>query len=172
MSKNLTVYFSHTGENYINGAIKNLDKGNTEIVAEMIQKAVGGGLAQIVPVKAYNNNYYKCIEEAKAELNSNARPEIRVAVDGINEYDIIYLGYPNWWGTCPTCVFTFLEKFDFSGKTVVPFCTNEGSGMGSSESDIKRICKGATVLKGLPIHGAEARNSENKVLQYLKSINL
>lgn len=171
MSKNLTVYFSHTGENYVNGAIKNLDKGNTEIVAEFIQKAVGGDLTRIIPVKAYNNNYYKCIEEAKAELNSNARPEIKCDIESIDEYGTVYLGYPNWWGTLPMCVCTFLEGLDWTGKTIVPFCTNEGSGMGSSESDIKRICKGATVLKGLPIHGAEAGRSENKVLQYLKSIN-
>ena len=170
MSKNLVVYFSHTGENYVNGGIKNLSKGNTEIIAEMIAKAVGGDLVEIVPVKQYNYDYYKCIDEAKVELRADARPEIKVDLDSVDGYEIVYLGYPNWWGTMPMCVFTFLEKFDWTGKTIVPFCTNEGSGMGSSESDIKRICKGATVLKGLPIHGAEAKNSESKVLQYLKSM--
>ena len=120
---NLIVYYSRKGENYCNGSIKNLKKGNTEIVAEFIQKAVGGDIVDIVPVKAYNNNYYKCIEEAKAELNSNARPEIKADVENIDKYDTVYLGYPNWWGTCPTCVFTFLERFDFSGKKIVPFCT-------------------------------------------------
>ena len=169
MGKNLIVYFSHKGENYVNGAIKVLEKGNTEIVAEMIQRAVGGDLFEIVPLREYNNHYDMCIEEAKRELSENARPEIKPCDIDINDYDTVFLGYPNWWGTCPTCVFTFLEQYDFSGKKILPFCTNEGSGMGSSEADVKKLCRGATVLKGLPIHGAEARASERKISDWLNS---
>ena len=170
MGKNLIVYFSRKGENYVNGAIKNLVKGNTEVVAEIIQKAVGGDLFEIVPLHAYDKDYYKCIEEAKRELHENARPEIADCPLNIAEYDTVFLGYPNWWGTCPACVFTFLEKYGFSGKKIAPFCTNEGSGMGSSESDIKRLCKGATVLKGLPVHGAEAGSSDKIIINWLNGL--
>ena len=78
-------------------------------------------------------------------------------------YDAVFVGYPNWWGTMPMCVYTFLEHFDLTGKTIAPFCTNEGSGLGGSERELKKICKGATVLPGLSIHGAEAAKSEAKV---------
>ena len=171
MGKNLIVYFSHTGENYVNGAIKNLTKGNTEIVAEMINDEIGGDLFEIVPLHDYNYDYYKCIDEAKRELNKNARPEIKECTLNIADYDTVYLGYPNWWGTCPMCVFTFLEQYDFTGKRIAPFCTNEGSGMGSSEGDIKRLCKGANILKGLPIHGAEASRSGKKISSWLNEVS-
>ena len=171
MGKNLIVYFSHKGENYVNGAIKNLTKGKTEIVAEMIQQEVGGDLFEIVPLHDYNYDYYKCIDEAKSEKSKNARPEIKECNLNVAEYDTMYVGYPNWWGTCPMCMFTFLEQCDFAGKKIAPFCTHEGSGMGVSEGDIKRVCKGATVLKGLPIHGAEAGNSGRKISSWLNEIS-
>ena len=165
---NLIVYYSRTGENYWNGSIKNITKGNTERVAEFIQKAVGGDLFEIDTVKPYANDYYQCIEEAQEELHANARPEIKEYLDSLDAYDTIFVGYPNWWGTCPMCMFTFLEHYDLSGKTVIPFCTNEGSGMGSSERDLKKICKGAKIERGLSIHGAEAEQSEAKVAAWAK----
>ena len=168
MSKNLIVYYSRKGENYWNGSIKNISKGNTERVAEFIQKAVGGDLFEVDTVKPYDTDYYKCIEEAKRELHSNARPEIKGYVDSIDEYDIIFVGYPNWWGTMPMAMYTFLEHYDFAEKKIVPFCTNEGSGLSSSESDLKKICKGATVARGLSVHGAEAASSEAKVADWAK----
>ncbi|MGI6216489.1 MAG: flavodoxin [Coriobacteriales bacterium] len=160
MSKNLIVYFSRTGENYWNGSIKNIDKGNTERVAEFVQQAVGGDLFEIEPANPYAEDYYECIDKAKAELKANARPEIKNYVDSIDEYDTIFLGYPNWWGTAPMCVFTFLEHYDFTDKRIVPFCTNEGSGMGKSEADLRRACEGATVEPGLSIIGNRAAESQ------------
>ena len=169
MSKNLIVYYSRKGQNYWNGSIKNLAKGNTEIIAEMIQQAVGGDLFEIDTVKAYPEDYYTCIEEAKQELRAQARPELKGDAENLEDYDTIFLGYPNWWGTMPMAMCTFLEHHDFAGKTVIPFCTNEGSGMGSSEKDIRKLCQGATVLAGLSIHGAEAAQAKGKVEAWLKN---
>ena len=160
---NLIVYYSRKGENYCNGSIKNLKKGNTERVAEFIQKAVGGDLFEVETVKPYSADYYKCTEEAKAELNADTRPEIKGYVEDISKYDTVFVGYPNWWGQAPMCICTFLERYDFTGKKIVPFCTNEGSGMGSSERQLKKICKGAVIAAGLSIHGSEAEKSESKV---------
>ena len=165
---NLIVYYSRKGENYWNGSIKNLSKGNTERVAEFIQNAVGGDLFEVETVKKYSDDYYECIDDAKQELREGARPELKKYMDSIDDYDTIFVGYPNWWGTMPMAMFTFLEHYDLSGKKIVPFCTNEGSGMGSSERDLKKICKGATVEKGLSIHGAESAESENKAAVWAK----
>ena len=168
MSKILIVYYSRKGENYWNGGLKTIDKGNTERVAEFIQKTVGGELFEVETVKPYSESYMTCIEEAKQELRTNARPEIKAFPEHFEDYDTIFVGYPNWWGTMPMCMFTLLEKYDFSGKTVIPFCTNEGSGMGSSERDLKKICKNAKFKRGLSIHGAESENSEEKVSTWAK----
>lgn len=168
MKKSLIVYYSRKGENYWNGSIKNIAKGNTERVAEFIQQAVGGELFEVDTVQPYHQDYYQCIDEAKKELHDHARPAIKAYPDSIEEYDTIFVGYPNWWGTMPMCMFTFLEKYDLTGKTIIPFCTNEGSGMGSSEYDLKKICKGAVVKSGLSVHGAEAEQSASKVIAWAK----
>lgn len=168
MSKILTVYYSRKGENYWNGSIKNLKKGNTERAAEFIKKAVGGDIFEVDSVKTYDADYNKCIQEAKAELQSKERVAVKSYLENLEDYDTIFVGYPNWWGTMPMVMFTFLEHYNLSGKTIIPFCTNEGSGMGKSESDLKNICKGAVIKKGLSIHGAEAENSENKVTDWAK----
>ena len=145
MSSVLTVYYSRKGENYFGGSIRSIAKGNTERVAEYIQKAVGGDLFELETVREYAKDYHECTEEAMAEKKSNARPALKKLPESIDQYDTIFLGYPNWWGTAPMAVFTFLDAFDFTGKTIVPFCTNEGSGMGTSEKDIRKECPGANV---------------------------
>ena len=165
---NLIVYFSRRGENYWNGTIKGLKKGNTEVAAEYIQRAVGGDLFEVQTVREYAKDYYACIDEAKAELRQGARPELKAYPDSLDGYDTIFVGYPNWWGTMPMAMFTFLEHFDWTGKRVIPFCTNEGSGMGSSERDLQRLCKGATLCRGLSVHGAEAAQSEKKIAEWAK----
>ena len=168
MSNILIVYYSRMGENYWNGSVKSIAKGNTERVAEFIQNAVGGDLFEVETVQPYSESYMTCIEEAKQELRENARPEIKAFPDSLEDYNTIFVGYPNWWGTMPMCMFTLLEKYDLTGKTIIPFCTNEGSGMGSSERDLKKLCKGANVKTGLSIHGAEAESSESKVAAWAK----
>ncbi|GFO84992.1 flavodoxin [Anaerostipes butyraticus] len=170
MCKTMIVYYSRTGENYWNGSIKNLEKGNTETVAEMVADMTGGDLFEVETVKTYPEDYYQCIDEAKAELQRGDRPEVKAYADDLEDYDTIYVGYPNWWGTMPMVMFTFLEHYDLSGKRIIPFCTNEGSGMGGSERDLKKICKGAKVEKGLSIHGAEAAQSRSKVEAWVRKM--
>lgn len=170
MSDTLIVYYSRKGENYWNGSIKNLSKGNTEIVAEMIADITGGDLFEVDTVKTYPADYYECIDEAKEELRRKDRPEVKEYKDDLEEYDTIYVGYPNWWGTMPMVMFTFLEHYDLTGKKIIPFCTNEGSGMGGSERDLKKICQGADVKSGLPIHGAEAAQSRSKVEAWVRKM--
>ena len=170
MSKNLIIYYSRTGENYWNGSIKNISKGNTEIVAEFIQKAVGGDLFQVDTVKPYAAGYYECIGEAQQELREQARPELKEYLESIDEYDNIFVCGPCWWGTFPMSIFTQLERLDWTGKKVMAVMTHEGSGLGSCERDLKKICKGAAFGKGLAVHGADAAGSESVVAAWAKKV--
>ena len=169
MAKNVIIYYSRKGENYWNGGIKNIAKGNTEIVAEFIRKAVGGDLFEVETVKEYAADYYACIDEAKKELREQARPELKKYLDSIADYDHIFVCGPCWWGTFPMAVFTQLEKLDFAGKKVMAVMTHEGSGLGSCERDLKKICKGAVFGKGLAVHGADAAKSESTVAAWAKN---
>ena len=140
----------------MNGSIKNLKLGNTEVVAAKIKALLpDADVFQIDTTYEYSKDYMVCIEEAKQELRDQARPEVKNPLADIDEYDTIILGYPNWWGTMPMVCYTFLER-------IIPFCTNEGSGMGSSVRFIKKLCPGAEVLEGTPIHGAEAQNADRE----------
>ncbi|NCB93921.1 MAG: flavodoxin [Clostridia bacterium] len=168
MAKNIIIYYSRKGQNYWNGGIKNIAKGNTEIVAEFIQTAVGGDLFEVETVKEYDADYYKCIDEAQDELREGARPELKKYLDNIDEYDNVFVCGPCWWGTYPMAVFTQLEKLDFTGKKVIAVMTHEGSGLGSSERDLKKLCTGATFGKGLSVHGADAAGSESTVAAWAK----
>lgn len=169
MTKNLIIYYSRKGENYWNGSIKNIAKGNTEIVAEFIQKAIGGDLFEVDTVKQYSEDYYVCIDEAKKELRENARPELKKYLDSIEQYDNIFVCGPCWWGTFPCAIFTQLEKLDFSGKKVMAVMTHEGSGLGSCERDLKKICSGAVFKNGLAVHGADSAKSESMVANWAKN---
>ena len=120
----------------------------------------------------YSPVYMTCIDQAKKDLRAGARPELVSMPESIDEYDTIVLAYPNYWGTMPMAVFTFLEQFDFSGKTILPLCTNEGSGLGSSECDIKKYAKGAVLKKGLSITGSQAANSRGSVQRWLSANGL
>lgn len=164
MAKTLIAYYSRRGENYVNGSIISLPKGNTEVVVEKIKTLMpGADVFHIDTVRRYSESYMTCIEEAKQELRSNARPEMKESLASIDDYDTIILGYPNWWGTMPMVCYTFLESHDFSGKRIIPFCTNEGSGMGSSVRFIKKLCPSSDVADGVSIHGAEAASADVQV---------
>ncbi len=162
------LYFSRSGNNYVNGTIKNLSVGNTEVAANMLQKLTGADIFKIEPAVPYSTDYSECIEEAKCDLQNGVRPDLKQYPESLDKYDTIYLGYPNYWGTMPVAVFTLLEKYDFSGKTIKPFCTHEGSGMGKSEADIKKTCAGAEVEKGLAIRGANVANAENDIKNWIQ----
>jgi len=172
MSKILIAYFSRSGNNYVSGNIVNLPEGNTSVVAHKIQRLVGAELFEIKPVKDYPADYDEATRVAQEESDANSRPEIVKPLPNILKYDKIILGYPCWWDTMPMAVMTFLENFDFSGKKVLPFCTHEGSGMGRSESDLRKLCKGAEFSKGLPIKGSTASSSDSKVKSWLKENGL
>ena len=170
--KILIAYFSRTGENY---SIGNITKGNTQIVAEIIAEETNGDLFQIEPNVAYPENYNACVELAKKELNSKTRPAVKNDIK-TEDYDVIFISYPNWWGDMPMPVYTFLEKHDWRGKTVVPFCTHEGSGIGNTASHLQSACQGANILKGLAIYGHTAQNNrqeaEKDTHRWLESLKL
>ena len=168
MATVLIAYYSRKGENYWDGQIVSLAKGNTEIIAAMIQKTIGGDLFEIDTVKSYPEDYTACTKVAQEELRKNARPKLKKYLESMDAYDTIFVGYPNWWGTCPMAGFTFLEHYNLTGKRIIPFCTNEGSDMGSSEQDLKKVCKGADIMKGLPIRGYKAVQSENIVAHWAR----
>jgi flavodoxin len=170
--KCLIAFFSRRGQNYVSGRIVDLKVGNTEVVANMIQKKTGGDMFHIEPVTDYPKDYTETTEVAKKELHAKARPKLKGQVKDMGAYDIIFLGYPNWWGTPPMPVFTFLESYDFTGKTIVPFCTHEGSGMGHTEQDIVRACPKATVLKGIAIHGTSVGSADSEVSRWLDKLGL
>ncbi|MDE5996835.1 MAG: flavodoxin, partial [Muribaculaceae bacterium] len=156
--KKLVVFFSHTGENYNVGYI---EKGNTHIIADMIVDATGADTFEIVPEKGYSkDSYNECIEIAKKELQQNARPAVKGDVK-VEDYDVVFIGYPQWWGEPPMCVYTFIEKHDWKGKTVIPFVTHEGSGMGGTDRKIAEACKGAEVAvgNGLAVQGKVAQEN-------------
>lgn len=165
--KSLIAYYSRKGNNYLNGSIVNLSVGNTEVVAQKIQEFTGSDMFQIDTVKSYPLDYTETTHVAMDEKRKNARPELTEAVADMNGYDVIYLGYPNWWGTFPMAVFTFLESYDFTGKTIIPYCTHEGSGLGSSERDIRKLCPNAKVLPGLAIRGSSVNSADSMIKSWL-----
>lgn len=123
-------------------------------------------------VLSYPEDYTETTKVAQDELRANDRPELTERVSEMDSYDVIYIGYPSWWGTMPMAVFTFLESYDFSGKTIVPYCTHEGSGMGSSERDVKKLCPNANVLSGLAIQGGSVGRADKDISNWLKKLDL
>lgn len=157
-AKSLVVYFSRTGENY---SVGNISEGNTAIIAKMIAEKTGSDTFEIVPSKDYPKTYKECTDVAKDEQKKNARPAYKGDMD-TSAYDTVYIGYPIWWGDMPMVVYTFLEKHDLNGKTIIPFCTHEGSGVSGTDSAIKRLYKNAAVKSALAVRGATAQNERNE----------
>lgn len=163
----IIAFFSRKHQNYVNGEIRDLEVGNTETAARMIQKFTEAELFQIEPLQEYSKDYNECIAQAQTDQRRDARPELKGFPDELEKYDTVYLGYPNYWSTMPMAVFTFLERCDFQGKRICPFCTHEGGGMGSSEADIKKLCPQAAVEKGLAIHGGSVNRAEPDIKKWL-----
>lgn len=170
MSNILVVFYSRADENYVSGQIKMLHTGNTEVAAGIIEKLTGAETFKLEQVQPYAKDYNTCIAQAQSDQKRNARPELKKYPDSLEKYDVIYLGYPNYWNTMPMAVFTFLEHFDFTGKEVRPFCTHEGSGMGNSVSDIRKLCPDADVSQGLAIRGGSVKNSEKEIKKWLEEM--
>jgi flavodoxin len=171
-AKCLIAYFSRPGNNYVNGSIVNLPVGNTEVAAKMIREMTGGDLFHIEPVNAYPEDYTDTTEVAQAELHARARPKLTRHLETTASSEVIFLGYPNWWGTMPMPVFTFLEEYNFSGKTIAPFCTHEGSGLGHSVADIRKTCPQSTVMDGLAIRGGEVKTAKDELAGWLREIGM
>ena len=167
-SNMLVAYFSLAGEQYGVGVV---EEGNTSIIAHMIAEQTGADLFEIKPETPYPTTYQGLLDVSQQEMRDNARPEIADTVDNMDDYDTIFIGYPNWWGDMPMIVYSFLESYDLSGKTIVPFCTHGGSGLSDTESTIADIT-GGTMKDGLAIPGTTAQNdrdtARNEVTQWLK----
>lgn len=167
MSNKLIAFYSRADENYVNGMIRTLEVGNTEIMAGIIKELTGADLFKIEQAEPYAKDYNECIAQAQADQRQNARPKLKNYPKTLDGYDVIYLGYPNYWSTMPMAVFTFLDHFDFSEKIIKPFCTHEGSGMGSSVNDIKRLCPTAKVEHGLAIQGGSVERSKKDIEKWI-----
>ena len=164
----LVAYFSRAGQNYGHGGVVDLPKGNTEVLAEAIAADLGADLFKIDTVEPYPADYYATTDQAKRELREKARPAIRGPLPSMEGVDAIVLGYPNWWGTMPMAVKTFLDALDLAGVTVAPLCTNEGSGLGGSVGDLRRSYPAANVVEGLSVRGTDAARSTGKAVSWAR----
>ena len=173
-SKILIAYFSLTdiipdGADAVTHATPSI--GNTEYAAMEIQKQTGGDLFAIQTVETYPVSHSECSAVAEEEMRSDARPKLSTHVENMEDYDIVYIGFPIWWYQEPMAVRTFLEEYDFSGKTIIPFCTTLGAGVEESEENIKSLCPDAVVLDGLTLH--TGRDSFNEpVTEWLEELGI
>ena len=156
--KTLVVYFSWSG--------------NTENVANSIKDQIGSDIFEIVPQTSYSDDYDTVVDLAREEQRTDARPEISGSIDNIAQYDVIYVGYPNWWGDMPMILYTFFDTYDLSGKTVVPFVTSGGSGFSDTISTIRRLESGASVLEGLSLISSLASDPGSDVADWLTGLGL
>lgn len=165
----LTVFYSRADENYFNGAHKYIRVGNTERVAQMVAEITGSALFKLEQVQPYAASYDACVAQARQDLQNQARPALKALPQNWEQYDEIYLGYPNYCGTMPMAVYTFLEALDFSGKVIHPFCTHEGGGLSHTEKDIQKAAPGARVTNGLAVHGSAAADAKEAVSAWIAS---
>lgn len=152
----LILYFSHSG--------------NTRRLAEQIQAHVGGDMVELKTVVPYPQDYNAVVDMAQKEQQSNARPQIATEIPNLDKYRTVFIGFPNWWGTMPMPFFTFLEKYNLGGRNVIPFCTHEGSRFGRSESDLRRLCPQAHILKGFEVRGSRVAGAQKAVEAWLNSL--
>lgn len=146
--------------------------GNVAILADYIKEATGGDTFSILATEYYPTNYRDSTNVAKEEQSSDARPELSNHVENMEDYDIIFLGFPNWWGGLPMPVYTFLEEYDFSGKIIIPFASHEGSGLGNGPTEIAEICPDAQIMDGFAARGTEVSSSKADIETWITSLNL
>ena len=166
-AKVLIVFFSHAGENY---AVGNIKVGNTKLVADEIQKVTGGDEFEIVAERNYDMPYASLTKLAKEEQERNEKPAFKGEVKDIDQYSTVFIGGPVWWGTYPQVMFSFFDKYDLNGKTIIPFTTHEGSGLGNVVEDLKMLYPNATFKEAFSIYGHETRNDLSKVSKWMKSL--
>ncbi|MNB93082.1 flavodoxin [compost metagenome] len=179
--KTLIAYFSRVGTSSLGEGVDAVTSaslrigdegwiGNTEVVVDMVQNVVDGDEFQIITLEPYPGDYEETTDLALEEQKAGVRPELATHVENMDEYDVIFLGYPNWWGTIPMPVYTFLEEYDFSGKTIIPFITRDGSRLGRSVNDIRELAPGATILEGLAVHGNRVEDAKDEVGEWLQEM--
>lgn len=156
--KILVLYFSQSG--------------NTEAVANIIHNEVGGDIVKLETTQTYPSNYNELVDYAQKEQRQNARPELKTKINNIDQYDTIFLGYPNWWADMPMPLYTFLDEYDLSGKTIAPFITHGGSGLSGTPNKIKKEEPNAIVTEGLAVSGSSAKNSQSAVKNWISKINI
>ncbi len=156
--KALIVYFSWSG--------------NTESVANAIASQTGADVFRLEPVQAYSTDYNTVLDVARDEQRNNARPAFSGSIDNLAEYSVIYLGYPNWWGDLPMILYTFLDTYDLSGKTIAPFVTSGGSGFSDTLRTIRAVQPNATVLDGLSLNSSEAADPDSAVSDWLAGLKI
>ena len=166
----LIAFYSRAGENYFGGAYRQIPVGNTEKAANMLRDITGGTLLKIEQIHPYSGDYRTCTQQAKDDLQNHRYPALTNLPANLDGYDEIYLGYPNYWGTMPMAVYSFLESFDFAGKTIHPFCTHEGSGLSNTVADVRNAAHGAEVTQGLAIHGSEVDSAKPALEKWVKKV--
>ena len=152
----LVLYFSHSG--------------NTRTIAEYIHHRVGGEIIELKTVVPYPSDYDAVVEKAQEEQRQNARPDISTTIPNLEKYDIVFIGYPNWWGTIPMPFFTLLERYPLGRKTIIPFCTHEGSRFGRSERDLQKLCPDARMLEGFEVRGSRVGRAQMDVDAWLRKL--
>ena len=162
----LVVFFSHAGDNY---AVGNIKVGNTKIVADYISKFTGADQFEIKTSKYDGMAYKPLCDLAKKEQENGELPPYEGTVD-VRKYDVVFIGGPVWWGTYPQVMFTFFKKHDLNGKTIIPFTTHEGSGLGSCVKDVKKAYPKANVQQGFSMHGHDVRTGKERVEKWLKKL--
>lgn len=145
---------------------------NTEAVAKQIQKTTGGDIFEITLAKDYPSDYQECVDQAKKEIAENYKPALKSKIENIGDYDVIFVGTPNWWSTIAPPVATFLSEYNLEGKTIIPFCTHGGGGKARCLSDIGKLCPKSTLLEGIAIPGNSAKSSQSEVDKWLKEIKV
>jgi flavodoxin len=156
--KILVAYFSHSG--------------NTRVIAQYIKEITGADIFEIIPVNQYTTDYNTLVNQAKKEINADYKPALKTKIANIEQYDIIFIGSPNWWSTFAPPVATFMSSYNFSGKTIIPFITHEGSRMGRSVNDLKKLCPKSIVMNGYDCRGSNVKNARNEVAKWLKEIKI
>ena len=167
MGRELTAYYSRRGQNLVDGRIQDLAVGNTELAAELIRVLTRADLFRIELVWDYDPDFCRCIDHARQDLLRGVRRDLARWPERWEEYDTVYLGYPNHWNTLPVAVFSFVEGLDWTGKTIRPFCVHDGDGMGRSEAELRRLCPAARISEGLPLYGGDIRHSLTAIEDWL-----
>jgi len=146
--------------------------GNTKGIATQIHQKIGGDLVELELVRPYSSNYNTCLDEAKRDMERGARPELKTKIADMGQYDIVYLGYPNWWSTIPMPIATLLETYDFSGKIILPFCSHGGGRLGQSVTDIAKLAPKSTIKEALSVHSSGGGSLSRDIDAWLRKNGL